>query len=511
MHRTMGFLESTKSPQIEKNAGLESKHQQLVRSRDSLAVTRFFRWFIRVLESCRRRVAEDDRDQEGSSDRPQLVRVGFHFEEPHRDVEAVSIQSIVQCLPLFIIMSFLQRVHLRWSFLPRSGFRIPPAHVVGFSVFDFAKRNVSLKCAQDRRPACKGPIQNVEPASRLRERDASESREWLRRGFVGRTDLIRFISDLRPDIEFRWLPHNLNATHLFRIRSSQDSDFDSGARWMPLQVRFATRRSRTQTYIVTLPSSENAGVVLINDEGCVMAFRRSTLKEGKHCFSFKHELFRERKTVVGELERWWADFVPHSEERCMEGLICSHKISECWKQSGVLLRRHFFDPLHIYLDYSGSLLSQFTAILDHRCKVVLRLVAGSRSQPQVAFHRKESGVWKSFSVDDDFEFLLVVVPAERIPESNLSDSIEFFMFPKQYLVDIGVVSTASQKGKMCFRIFLPWKPVKGELVVQTRKQAQMQYYVRSQQDFCRIWEQCVASRAAADSSSTQSEVVGLTM
>ncbi|MFY7900828.1 MAG: MepB family protein [Chitinophagaceae bacterium] len=82
--------------------------------------------------------------------------------------------------------------------------------------------------------------------------------------------------------------------------------------------------------------------------------------------------------------------------------------------------------------------------------------------------RNNSGITAPYSVDDDFDFMVIT--------SILHDKVGQFIFPKAILIAKQIVSTDNNIGKRGIRVYPPWYKVSSKQAVNTQAW-QKKYFV----------------------------------
>ncbi|WP_339697090.1 MepB family protein [uncultured Marixanthomonas sp.] len=81
--------------------------------------------------------------------------------------------------------------------------------------------------------------------------------------------------------------------------------------------------------------------------------------------------------------------------------------------------------------------------------------------------RNENGITEPFSNKDLFDFYVVTVSA--------NDTMGQFLFPKNILLNKGIISTPKKEGKRGFRVYPPWDTTTNKQAVKTQ-QWQLDYF-----------------------------------
>lgn len=344
-------------------------------------------------------------------------------------------------------------------------------------------------------------------------------RQNLKRGVDARNRFFHFVQCQRPDFEFLRLPFQLNANYLFRIASSNGADVGAEKSWIPLQIRLSHSRSggRRSCDVSQVSDLDGVGIIVLTDEDdeiiakqateleefrwvrkCV---RRSSAITPSRAVAARHFIPRteciNRTGVCERLEVWWqtAGNRQLSELEWMTRMKGPTRIKGDSLGNGARLRRDYFDPLGIHFSRVGDLLAGYSATLGDS-RIVLRSAIhqfAATGHGRFCFtmkHGKGRAVCP-MSASADFDAVLVVIPPPaRGADAGPSLLLEFFLFPKQFLTDVGMLSTPDQKGFQTWSLVPPFMNMDGRTAATREKQVvQEPYYVRNRDDFVRLWKE----------------------
>ena len=90
--------------------------------------------------------------------------------------------------------------------------------------------------------------------------------------------------------------------------------------------------------------------------------------------------------------------------------------------------------------------------------------------------------------------------------SHSQEFPEFFMFDKPYLLQSGVLSTASSSGRQTLYLYPPWKEEKRK-ITSLRKAEQAPYFVSSLDDFRRVLDRTQAQIQQSRRNDGESDVL----
>lgn len=299
---------------------------------------------------------------------------------------------------------------------------------------------------------------------------------------AAKTALVDFISQRRPDMEFRPLPKTLKASHLFRLVSSsrEGTSFNSSEEqdvWMPVQIRFSTAvgdDKRGVRHVLRRSAAEDVHVIVLDPKGGMLLGRADEIP--KHCLPSEFLSPDEaRSVVVDRLEQWWrvadkesaADILRSLRERSdRRGIFGGDALSN--------LQRTYLDPLGLSWKRSGEMDSPVNMFIgDYR--IVGRTISldPTGKKFSVTVHTDS----RPFSESHDFDFVLVMLP---IQEND--DFSTLFLFPKSFLLERGILSTAFLPGISTFHVYPPFKESRKHITA-VRKAEQAPYFVSSVSKF----------------------------
>ena len=329
----------------------------------------------------------------------------------------------------------------------------------------------------------------------VKEPAQTVARERSARANEAKAVFFEFVSEGRPDMEFRELPKTLKASHLFRIRSCSTSVADAEDSWLPVQIRFSSpimnpeRKNPTERHLLRQTADEETPVIFISPSGDVLMGRCGELPPN-HC---KPSDFVSRDTVFERLETWWA-----TSDKASATELVRH-LRERGEKRGIFGGPAFLKFQRVYLDAlglswrrSGDVDGIVNAIVGERYRMMVRQVCHTDNTFYVkvlnAANESRSG---PANVSHDFDFLLLLMPLDCAPDE---DDLTVFLFPKRFLADTGVLASDTCRGRETLHLYPPSKICR-KTVTDIRKEEQAPYFVDSAEKFL-----CVLQRFGSSSS-----------
>lgn len=333
-------------------------------------------------------------------------------------------------------------------------------------------------------------------------------RECDVRASEAKAALIDEILRTRPDMEFRELPKTLKASHLFRIRLPGVPAEKAADAWISLQIRFSSpikesgRLNVKPRHLLRLTADEDTPVVILSPSGGLLLGRRSDFPTGQCAPSD----FTSRDAVFERLDAWWAA----SEKATAADIV--RQLRERHDRRGVFagtaflnLQRTYLDPLGLSWKRSGEVDGVVNAIFGDRYRMVVRQASLTDNKFYVkvldAPNNSRSG---PASATHEFDFLLVMMPLICDEET-----LEFFLFPKCFLVEMGVLTTTSSAGRETLHLYPPSKFSRKSLT-EVRKEEQAPYFVNKTEKFSDLLYRFGGEKEGGDISlpeSTQQRIV----
>lgn len=104
---------------------------------------------------------------------------------------------------------------------------------------------------------------------------------------------------------------------------------------------------------------------------------------------------------------------------------------------------------------------------------VSKITPAKAGQFVTIWKRDPKGITKPFDLSDGIDFVII--------SSRSGDSIGQFIFSQAVLLDKGIISGGSKKGKRGIRVYPPWDTVTNKQAEKTQRW-QTEYFVKIQQD-----------------------------
>ncbi len=132
------------------------------------------------------------------------------------------------------------------------------------------------------------------------------------------------------------------------------------------------------------------------------------------------------------------------------------------------LKKELFDKLNLEIsDYSDELESQeydacqFELNKKHVISRTSKITPKKTGQFVTFWKRSEDGPIAPFSESDTLDYFLVL---------SISDKrFGLFVFPKEILIEKGIISTKNKEGKRGFRVYPPWDEAQNKQAQITQK------------------------------------------
>ena len=299
-----------------------------------------------------------------------------------------------------------------------------------------------------------------------------------------KTAFVDFVSQRRPEMEFRQLPKTLKASHLFRMRSLELSKEQATPDlWIPLQIRFKTPiggdNKRGPIYLLRQTATEDTPVIVISPSGEVVIV---PLGSGNQVYYFSPSDFRPPDIVFDYLDQWWRSA---SRKETEEDIV--RELRGRGDRRGILsgsgmerLCREYLDPLHLSWKRSGDVTSPANVVIAGRHKVILRGVSSVNNKFYATVQGSVRG--KPIAESDSFDFVLVMMDCGV---NHADQGLALFLFPRSVLVEWNIVGSSSSPGKPAIYVYPPWKESKKSMT-DVRKKEQAPFFVDNPDRFAQL-------------------------
>ncbi|MFK8036930.1 MAG: MepB family protein [Crocinitomicaceae bacterium] len=140
------------------------------------------------------------------------------------------------------------------------------------------------------------------------------------------------------------------------------------------------------------------------------------------------------------------------------------------KEQGLVLTNHFIESES--QDYEAA---QFEVNGSHVIYRKAKQTPKKKGQFVTYWKRLKTSVIAPFHESDGFDFYIITV------QSDWGEGV--FIFPKNVLIDQGIVSTSNKEGKRGFRVHIPFETDLNKQAVKTQAWQRKCYYKVSDVDF----------------------------
>lgn len=110
------------------------------------------------------------------------------------------------------------------------------------------------------------------------------------------------------------------------------------------------------------------------------------------------------------------------------------------------------------LEYSACSFTLNGKVVEYR---ISKITPKKSGQFVTIWKRNKVGITTPFDVSDKLDFIMIT--------SKNQDQLGLFIFPKAVLLERGIISTTSKKGKRGMRVYPPWDQVSNRQAENTQK------------------------------------------